>query len=89
MIDSYVLKVFKTLHNQKVSETLYEMPDGDIVNSKNFVIANRNDADFRDKVDDFVDEWLEVNWSQKDQADWYGCDEDGVDDVIDGDSYDF
>lgn len=77
--------VYKTLRNDEVSETLYEADNGDIMNSEGEVIANKNDDDFDDKMDDYEEEWRETNWSRSDWADFYGCDEKDVDDCMDDD----
>lgn len=45
--------VYKTLRNDEVSEILYEADNGDIMNSEGEVIANKNDDDFDDKMDDY------------------------------------
>lgn len=77
--------VYKTLRNDEVSETLYEADNDDIMNSEGEVIANKNDDDFDDKMDDYEEEWRETNWSRSDWADFYGCDEKDVDDCMDDD----
>lgn len=77
--------VYKTLRNDEVSEILYEADNGDIMNSEGEVIANKNDDDFDDKMDDYEEEWRETNWSRSDWADFYGCDEKDVDDCMDDD----
>lgn len=45
--------VYRTLRNDEISETLYEADNGDIMNSEGEVIANKNDDDFDDKMDDY------------------------------------
>lgn len=52
-------------------------------------ICDDNDPDYQDKIDDYKESWLEVNWTQDDWADYYGCDRDEVDDVMDDDMGDW
>ncbi|MBP5422599.1 MAG: hypothetical protein J6Y78_09180 [Paludibacteraceae bacterium] len=52
-------------------------------------ICDANDPDYQDKIDEYKDSWLEVNWTQSDWAEYYGCDEDEVDDVMDDDMGDW
>lgn len=83
MSDFY--NTYKTLRNDEISETLYEADNGDIMNSEGEVIANKNDDDFYDKMDDYEEDWRESNWSRSDWANFYGCDEKDVDDCMDDD----
>lgn len=74
-----------TLINGEIRETLYERDNGDIVNSEGEVIANKNDDDFDDKMDDYDEGWRESNWSRSDWANFYSCDERDVEDCMDDD----
>jgi hypothetical protein len=48
-----------------------------------------NNDSFDDALEEFECGWREVHWNRSDWADWYGCDEDEVDDVIDDDIKDW
>lgn len=81
-------EAYITLINGEIRETLYERDNGDIVNSEGEVIANKNDDDFDEKMDDYDESWRESNWSRSDWANFYGCDERDVDDCMDDDRWD-
>lgn len=80
-------KVYRRIHNNEFSETLYKRKNGDIVASDGYYIANIKDKDCEDKVEDFVEGWFETHWSVKDWANWYGCEEEEVEYIMDSDSY--
>lgn len=77
--------VFRTMRNDEISENLYERENGDIVNEEGFLVANRNDDNFEDRLDEYEEDWRDTNWSRADWADFYGCDEKDVQDCVDDD----
>ena len=58
--------------------------NGDIWDGETFV-TNINNPDYEDELDDYEEGWRETNWSQKDWGDYYGVDEDEVEDAMDDD----
>lgn len=81
----YSEEPYITLINGEIHETLYERDNGDIVDSEGEVIANKNDDDFDERMDDYDESWRESNWSRSDWANFYGCDERDVEDCMDDD----
>ena len=75
---------YKTISNNEVSTTLEKDKNGDIWDGSNYV-TNINNPDFQDELDEYEEGWKEVNWSNADYADYYGCDEDEVQDCMDDD----
>lgn len=75
---------FKRINNREVSTVLEKDQNGDIWDGETFV-TNINNPDYEDELDDYEEGWKEVNWSQKDWGDYYGVDEDEVEDAMDDD----
>ena len=79
---------YKTIRNGEVSTTLEKDQNGDIWDEDTYV-TNINNPDFEDELDEYEEGWKEVNWSRSDWADYYGCDEEDVDDCMDDDMRDY
>lgn len=77
--------VFRTMRNDEVWENLYERDNGDIVTGDGYLVANKDDSNFEDRLDEYEEDWRNSNWSRSDWADWYGCDEKDVEDCMDDD----
>ena len=75
---------YKIIRNGEVSTELEKDQNGDIWDGSNYV-TNVNNPDFEDELDAYEEEWKEVNWSRSDWADYYGCNEDDVEDAMDDD----
>ena len=82
----YVTTISLTLKSFviKSAEYLKEHTDWNIT-----VICDNDDEEYQDKIDEHKEEWHEVNWSTEDWADYYGCDEDDVEDAMDDDMKDW
>ena len=83
------MRIYKTISNQEICTVLLEDVNGNISEENEGFICNINDDDFEDKIDEFEENWKEVNWSRADWADYYGCDEDDVDDCMEEDFKDY
>jgi hypothetical protein len=82
-------KLIKTISNGEESVYIYELENGDVQSSDGNFFSNVNDDSFDDALEEFECGWREVHWNREDWADWYGCDEDEVDDVMDDDIKDW
>lgn len=60
-----------------------------VCDEDDFYIGDINDEDIKDKIDEFAEEWQEINWNTSDWAEYYGCDEEDVEDCMDDDMRDF
>lgn len=78
-------KLIKTISNGEKSVRIYQFANGSVSSSDGNFSSNINDKYFEDALEEFEEGWREVNWNTHDWADWYGCDEDEVDDCIDDD----
>ena len=78
-------KLIKTISNGEESVGIYQLENGDVRSSDGNFFANVNDDSFDDALDEFECKWREMHWNHSDWADYYGCDEDEVDDVMDDD----
>ena len=58
------------------------LDNGDVVDEEGTYIGNSNDDDIEDKIDEYAEEWREVNWNTQDWAEHYGCSEDEVEDAM-------
>ena len=67
-------------------ETVYflEKEDGVYCSDGEF-ICDVDDEERQDKIDDYKETWRETNWNTSDYADYYGCDEEDVEDAMDDD----
>lgn len=84
------MKVIRTVSNGEISVDIYVMDNGDVVSEEdNCFIGIINDPEIEDKIDHYAEEWREVNWTQSDWADYYGCDVDDVEDAMDDDMRDY
>lgn len=80
-------ELIKTISNGEKSVYIYQFENGDVRSSDGNFFGNVNDDCFDDALEEFECDWREVNWNRSDWVDWYGCDEDEVDDCMDSDSY--
>lgn len=78
-------KVIRRISNQEEMCKIYQLPNGRIIDSYDNEIGNANDEDIEDKLEDYEDSWHSSHWDRSDYADYYGCDEEDVDDCIDDD----
>lgn len=82
-------KVIRRISNQEKTCKIYQLPNGRIIDSYDNEIGNADDEDIEDKLEDYEDSWRSSNWDRSDYADYYGCDEEDVDDCIDDDIKDW
>ena len=82
-------KVIKIISNGEESVYIYQFENGDVRSSDGNFFGNINDDCFDDALEEFECGWREVHWNHSDWADWYGCDEDEVDDCMDDDIKDW
>lgn len=82
-------KLIKTISNGEESVGIYQLENGDVRSSDGNFFLNINDDSFDDALEEFECGWREVHWNRLDWADYYGCDEDEVDDVMDDDIKDW
>ena len=82
-------KIIKTISNGEESVYIYQFENGDVRSSDGNFFSNINDDYFDDALEEFECGWREVHWNRSDWADWYGCDEDEVDDAMDDDIKDW
>lgn len=78
-------KVIRRISNQETSVKLYQFPDGRIVDSYDDVIGHIDDENIEDVLEEYEEDWRNSHWDKSDYADYYGCDEDEVDDYMDDD----
>ena len=74
--------VIKTISNGETSMIIRRLDNGDVVDEDKNYIGNIEDDDIEDKIDEYAEEWHEVNWNTSDWADHYGCDESEVEDYM-------
>ena len=87
-----IKKVLRTFHNDEESVNVVLLNNGDVVSDdeeNDDYIGDINDSEIEDKIDEFGETWRETHWDKSDWADYYGCDEDEVDDAMDDDWRDF
>lgn len=82
-------KVIKIISNGEESVYIYQFENGDVSSSDGNFFGNINDDSFDDALEEFECGWREVHWNRSDWADYYGCDEDEIDDVMDDDIKDW
>ena len=82
-------KVIKIISNGEESVYIYQFENGDVRSSDGNFLSNVNDDSFDDALEEFECGWREVHWNRSDWADYYGCDEDEVDDCMDDDIKDW
>ena len=82
-------RLIKTISNGEESVEIYQFENGEIRSSDDCFSANINDESFEDELDEFEEGWRETHWNRSDWADYYGCDEDEVDDAMDDDIKDW
>ena len=74
--------VIRTVSNGETSMIIRRLDNGDVVDEEGTYIGNSNDDDIEDKIDEYAEEWREVNWNTQDWAEHYGCSEDEVEDAM-------
>lgn len=79
--------VLKVISNGEESVCIYKKDNGEVYSSDGHFFSNINHDDFEDALDEFECGWREVHWNHSDWADYYGCNENEVDDYMD-DLYD-
>lgn len=77
-------EIIDRISNGEESAYFVKKEDG-IYCSDGTFICDKDDEEFQDKIDEYKESWREVNWSQSDWADYYGCDEEDVEDCMDDD----
>ena len=82
-------KVIKIISNGEESVYIYQFENGDVRSSDGNFFGNISDDCFDDALEEFECGWREIHWNRSDWADWYGCDEDEVDDCMDDDIKDW
>ena len=78
-------KRIKTISNGEESVYIYKNKNGDVHSSDGCFHSNINFDEFEDALDEFECGWRETHWNTSDWADWYGCDEEEVEDCMDDD----
>lgn len=85
------IEILRKVSNGEESVLIFEK-DNDVLagdGEEGTFICDVMDPDKEDKIDEYEEEWHEVHWDKSDWADWYGCDEDEVDDAMDDDIKDY
>lgn len=77
-------EILDRISNGEESVYFVRKDDG-IYCSDGIFICDNDDEEYQDKIDEYKEGWREVNWNQSDWADYYGCEEDEVDDAMDDD----
>lgn len=80
--------IIKRVSNGEESIYFVEKSDGVYCSDGTF-ICSLDDEDLMDKVEEYGCGWREVHWNRSDWADYYGCDEDQLDDAMDNDMKDW
>lgn len=88
-LESVGCTVIKTISNKDTSVRIVKRADNEVYSDDGIYIGNAEDEDFEDKLYDFEEDWHNANWDNSDLADWYGCDEDEVEDAMDDDIKDW
>lgn len=73
---------YKKISNGEKSTILYKNDKGDVHSDDEEYIGNVNDNDFEDKLNEYEEEWHEINWTTHDYAEHLGCDDDEVEEVM-------
>ena len=81
--------IIRHISNGEESINIIQKENGDVVSDEDDKIGNINDSDIEDKIDEFEDVWRETHWNRSDWADYYGCDEDDIEDCMDDDMKDW
>lgn len=89
LFDEFDDELIRHISNGETSVNIVKRGNDVVCDEDNHYICDINDEEIEDKIDEFAEEWREVNWNRSDWADWYGCDEDQVDDCMDDDWKDF
>ena len=89
LFDEFDDELIRHISNGETSVNIVKRGNDIVCDENNHYICDINDEEIEDKIDEFEEEWREVNWNRSDWADWYGCDEDQVDDCMDDDWKDF
>ena len=76
--------VLRTISNGEESVRIVEKEDG-VYSSDGDFICSLDDEELEDKVNEYAEGWRETHWNRSDWADYYGCDEDSLDDAMDDD----
>lgn len=82
---NYIKKKLRTVTNGEESVDILLMDDGRIMVEDEYVLCRIDDENYEDKIDEFAEEWRETHWNISDWADYYGCDENQVEDCMDDD----
>lgn len=84
--DEDIFELYRTISNGEESVKIYKRPDAELISSDGERLGNVDDDDeIDDKLDSYEAEWKETHFSKADRADYYGCNENEVDDCIDDD----
>ena len=73
------MKILRRFHNGEHHGSVVLEDDGKVYGSNNIYICDYDDEERDDKIEEYIDNWYESHWSQKDWADYYGCDESDLD----------
>ena len=76
---------YRIISNGEESVNIYQKQDGELISDEGDSFGNVNDDGIDDRLDSFESEWRETHWNKSDWADYYGCDENQVDDCMDDD----
>ena len=82
-------KVLRHISNGETSVNVVLHGNDVVSDEDDYYIGDINDEDIEDKIDEFAESWREVNWNRSDWADYYGCNEDDVEDCMDDDMRDW
>ena len=78
-------KVLRHISNGETSVNVVLHGNDVVCEDDDYYIGDINDSEIEDKIDEFAEGWREVNWNRSDWADYYGCNEDDVEDCMDDD----
>jgi len=76
--------IIDRVSNNEESAYFVEKEDGVYCSDGSF-ICDVDDEEKQDKIDEYKEGWRETHWDNSDWADYYGCDEDDVEDCMDDD----
>lgn len=81
-------EIIDRVSNGEDSDYFVRKEDGIYCSDGTFICDN-DDEEYQDKIDEHKEGWYETNWNTSDWADYYGCDEDDVEDAMDDDMKDW
>lgn len=76
--------IIDRVSNNEESAYFVKKEDGIYCSDGSF-ICDVDDEERQDKIDEYKEGWRETHWDNSDWADYYGCDEDDVEDCMDDD----